>query len=183
MFTIVRIGDFWFYGRSEADGFDLLRVVLYKLKFCARHESVIGAGDKPTHGSQGLHARNFRIHGCTILPQRQLVHAADTAQLTAVFFSRRRELIAPNAHLDGEHGIDAAFQPDGEQQVDFAVAVHRYDVDAMRVDQLSDLFVVRADQFAEYIGMNERTGFEADILPEMCVVEFDSGFSMRSTTL
>ena len=144
---------------------------------------MIRARDVAAQRHQRLEPFDLRIDRRVVVGEDLLVHAAHAPQLPAVLRPPRRDAGMPRADLDGEHGVDAVFEPDRQQLVDHAVAVQRHDADAVVVQQPRDAPVVRADQPGEQPRVDQRAVLEADVLPEMPVVEGDPRRQRRGGAL
>ena len=101
---------------------------------------MVGAGDKAAKSGKTLYALKLGINGCFVLAEYGFVHGTHTAQLFSVLVTGRLKLIAPDTHLNRENGVDAVFQPSGDQRIDDTVAIERDDIDAVAVAQRVALF-------------------------------------------
>ena len=119
--------------------------------------TVIGAGDIAAQIDQALETLHLSIDGSLVPGKDGLVHAAHTADLTAILLTPGSNGSIPYTHFDGEHGVDTVLQPDGHQLVDPAIAVQRADVDAVLLQKVGDALIVGAHIALEGAGADQRT--------------------------
>ena len=136
---------------------------------------MVGTWDVAAQIYEALQPLHLRLHGGTVPGEDPLVHTAHTADGFSVLLPPGGDAAAPGTHLDGEHGIDAVFQPGGDQGIDHAVAVQADDIDAVAIHKLRDLPIPGARHLIEDRRDHQRAVLEADILPIMGIVELRAG--------
>ena len=146
------------------------------IPFRAEGDSMVGARDKAAEVNEPLESFDLLIDIGALEGKDVFVHSADAAKLASVLFTPRLDARVPRSVLDGEHRINAVFDPGGDERVDKTVAIERHYLTAVARKELGISAIVRSYELVKRLRCYERAVFEADILPIMSNVGAISSF-------